>query len=158
MRFYTWQYGIMVGLLYWKVNNVIDETVRDGFVALAWISALALFVFLFKAIFNATLFPTLLHEKSNGAYGHVANALADLTVFLTVAVLYWIPLSAAYFMIGFETESFLFFLLIIYAAVFTGDAVPNVAVQFTRENAALVSSARDTISKQKIWVSKTVLS
>lgn len=75
-------YSVMVGLLYHGLDYAVNEDVRNVFGAISWITALALFVFLFKAVFNAEMYSTLVHERANHAYGRLANTLADLSVFL----------------------------------------------------------------------------
>eukprot|EP00035_Acanthoeca_spectabilis_P004186 m.100041 g.100041 ORF g.100041 m.100041 type:complete len:1366 (-) comp12475_c0_seq12:70-4167(-) len=130
------QYGFMIGLIFYQRRHEIGQPTVDMTSSLLWLSALSLYVYVFKSYYNATQYSVTKHEDANAMYGGISSTLSELAV-LMMAVPGYIPATAlGWFMIGFPAEGFPFMILFIFVASFAAEAVPAFVAHFTRDDAS----------------------
>jgi len=129
-----WVYGFLVGALFWDAKENLDDTIETGFNTVTWITALMIYIFVFKVMFFNDMWKVQRHERGNTMYNVFTLWLADLLLNLLMFPGYLIGGTIAYYMIGFQHESFAYTLLNYYVGIFAAEQIPNLIVQFTAPN------------------------
>jgi ATP-binding cassette, subfamily G (WHITE), member 2, SNQ2 len=135
-------FGLQVGGLFINLDWSIDPGhLPLGFSGVTWITALNIYVFVFKALYFNDLSIRANHEKFNFAYRALPAYFADLAVNLLLAIGYFVGNVVAYFMIGiqgedtgFDASAFGFIILLAYVSAFAAEPVPAIVCQFTSPN------------------------
>ena len=140
---YTLQimYGFLVGFIFINLDFKIDSTLPLSFSAITWLTALNLYVFVFKAMYFDELSIRYAHERANQAYGILGPYIADHVVNMIMFVGYFVGTVIAYFIVGirgddtgFRSEAFPFIMLLAYFSAYAAEPVPAVVCQFTSPN------------------------
>jgi hypothetical protein len=64
---------------------VLDDTTQQGFSAMVWVTALNVFVFVFKAFYFAEAFNYYRHERANNLYSATASTASELVSFMALS-------------------------------------------------------------------------
>ena len=62
------RYGFLVGALFWDAPRMMDSSVSIGFNTVTWITALMIYIFVFKVMYFNDAFIRLRHERANSMY------------------------------------------------------------------------------------------
>ena len=134
-------YGLLVGFIFINLDFKVDKTLPLSFSAITWLTALNLYVFVFKAMYFDDLSIRAAHERANNAYGVVGPYIADHMVNLLMFVGYFVGTVIAYFIVGirgddtgYAAEAFPFIMLLAYFSAYAAEPVPAVVCQFTAPN------------------------
>ena len=127
-------YGFLVGALFWDASKTLDDTVETAFNTVTWVTALMIYIFVFKVMYFNDVYLVQQHERANSMYNVMTVTFADLLINLLLFPGYLLGGIIAYFMIGFASEGFAYTLLNYYVGVFAAEKLPDLIVQFTAPN------------------------
>lgn len=130
-------YGALVGVIFLSTPFVLDDTAQQGFSALVWVTALSVFVFVFKAFYFAEAVTYYQHERANNWYSATASTASELVSFLSLSPGFAAGWLIAVWMIGYPLDAIPFLVLLGFVSVFTAEAVPHFIAQFTGANTSL---------------------
>lgn len=127
----------MVGVMFASTPYVLDDTAQQGFSALVWVTALNVFVFVFKAFYFSEAVTYYEHERANNWYSATASTASELVSFMALSPGFAAGWLIAIWMIGFPVEAIPFLILLGFVSVFTAETIPHFIAQFTGSNTSL---------------------
>eukprot|EP00611_Tribonema_gayanum_P002965 TRINITY_DN1228_c0_g1_i1.p1 TRINITY_DN1228_c0_g1~~TRINITY_DN1228_c0_g1_i1.p1 ORF type:complete len:1434 (-),score=522.22 TRINITY_DN1228_c0_g1_i1:326-4453(-) len=135
-------YGLMIGAVFYQLTPIIDDTVSYMPGATVWFIMLNSYIHVFKVYYLMTSNKRFEHERANASYGVAAYFLSELAV-TAISHLLFIPgVTIAYWMAGFDKQSYGFFLLVCYATSMTAEGMISFITKFTHDAAYAVVAAQ----------------